>query len=443
MCGFNPAGDGSDMPPNRLKDFAGPGGSRKISGPAVSRRVIVIGGGAGGIMAALTAQRQGARALILEKNARIGRKLLATGNGRCNLSNEQMGTRFYHGADPLFASYPLTLMNPSRTRALFGDMGLETKTEPDGRVYPLCDQASAVLDVLLFALEKSGVEVQCGRAVLRIRRERRGLAAECADGGVYRGDRMILACGGKAMPGSGSDGSGFDLALSLGHSVTDVFPALTQLKLEGGFFPALSGVKIEGAAAVLDNGEEVQSARGDLLFADYGISGPPILQLSRKAGEILNRGHDCQLRLRLSEIWGPEDILDRLTRRCEALGDWPVSRCLVGFVNKRLGQVLLKESDLFHRKDRLVRLSETDLRRLARLFWDWRIPVRGLRGWSNAQVTAGGVATGDIDARTMESALVKGLYFAGEIMDIDGDCGGYNLQWAWSSGYAAGLSAAQ
>jgi predicted Rossmann fold flavoprotein len=180
-----------------------------------------------------------------------------------------------------------------------------------------------------------------------------------------------------------------------------------------------------------------------LLFADYGISGPPILQLSRKAGEILRRGHDCRLRLRLLEYWAPEEILDRLRRRCETLGDWPISRCLAGFAHKRLGQVLLKEAGLFHRKDSLAQLSEADLERLARLFWDWRIPVRGLRGWSNAQATAGGVATGEMDARTMESALVKGLYFAGEMMDIDGDCGGYNLQWAWASGYAAGRSAAE
>jgi predicted Rossmann fold flavoprotein len=412
------------------------------------RRVVVVGGGASGMMAALAAGQGGAEAVILEKNARVGKKLLGTGNGRCNLTNEHMGHRFYHGRDPLFTEYALSCLDPASVRRLFQGVGLETKAEWDGKVYPLCDQASAVLDVLMLALEKQGAAVQCGENVTAVRRESKGASreffVECASGRAYRGDRVILACGGKAAPGSGSDGKCFEWVGALGHRVSELFPALTQLKLDGDFFPALSGVKTEGAAAVLKNGEEAQRERGDLLFTDYGVSGPPILQLSRKAGEILsgNDGASCELKLILLDQWRLEEIQSCLERRFQTLGDWPVSRCLVGFINKRLGQVLLKSAGLFHRKGTVSQLRHEDVRRLSRLLRDWRIPVRGLRGWTNAQATAGGVLTDEICARSMESKLAPGLYFSGEMMDIDGDCGGYNLHWAWASGFLAGRSAA-
>ncbi|MDR1206227.1 MAG: aminoacetone oxidase family FAD-binding enzyme [Peptococcaceae bacterium] len=412
----------------------------------VRRRVVVVGGGASGMMAALAAGRSGAEAVVIEKNPRVGKKLLGTGNGRCNLTNENAGAGFYHGAHPLFAEHALSLLDPAAVRELFRGIGLETKAERDGKVYPLCDQASAVLDVLMFAMEKQGVAVHCGERVTAVRWElegsRRTFFVECASGGRYQGDCVILACGGKAAPGC--DGQSYELASLLGHRVSELFPALAQLKLEGDFFPFLSGVRIEGAAAVLKDGEEARRERGDLLFTNYGVSGPPILQLSRKAGEILRENDTavCELRLCLLDRWRPDEILSCLERRFQILGDWPISQCLVGFVNKRLGQVLLKLAGLFHRKGTVSQLRREDVERLGRLFWDWRIPARGLRGWTNAQVTAGGVLTEEISARSMESKLVEGLYFSGEMVDIDGDCGGYNLQWAWASGFLAGRSAA-
>jgi predicted Rossmann fold flavoprotein len=410
------------------------------------RVVVVVGGGASGMMAALAAGRSGAEVVVVERNPRVGKKLLGTGNGRCNLTNEHIGVGFYHGTDPPFVEHALSLLDPAAVRELFRGIGLETKAERDGRVYPLCDQASAVLDVLMFAMEKQGVAVCRGERVTAVRRilegSRRKFSVECASGGRYEGDCVILACGGKTAPGC--DGQSYELASLLGHRVTELFPALAQLKLEGDFLPFLSGVQVEGAASVLRDGEETRRERGDLLFTNYGVSGPPILQLSRKAGEILreNGAADCELKLCLLDQWRPEEILSCLERRFRTLGDWPVSQCLVGFVNKRLGQVLLKQAGLFYRKGTVSQLRREDVERLSRLFWDWRIPVRGLRGWTNAQVTAGGVLTEEISARSMESKLVEGLFFSGEMVDIDGDCGGYNLQWAWASGFLAGRSAA-
>ncbi|NLL18876.1 MAG: aminoacetone oxidase family FAD-binding enzyme, partial [Clostridia bacterium] len=269
-----------------------------------------------------------------------------------------------------------------------------------------------------------------------------GFQLELDNGELYRADRVIIATGGKAMPSSGSDGSGYDLAKALGHRVTGVFPALVQLKLEGPFFKRIEGVKLVGTAEIIHQNQSLAKDRGDILFANYGVSGPPILQISRQAGELLQQGKEAILKISVIDSMSKEELLQKLQKRFRVGAKKPVDFSLVGFINKRLIPVVLMEAGINDLKRPAGSLSVQEQERIGDILTDWRFKIRGTKSWPSAQVTAGGIDTGEIDENTMESKLVKGVYFAGEIIDIDGLCGGFNLQWAWSSGYLAGQSAA-
>ena len=265
---------------------------------------------------------------------------------------------------------------------------------------------------------------------------------ELADGKVYHGDRVIIATGGKAMPSSGSDGNGYDLAVKLGHNIINVFPALVQLMLEGPFFKRISGVKFVGTAEIIYNRKSIVKDRGDILFANYGVSGPPILQISRKAGELLNEGKDTHLKLTIMDMMSKEELRKLINKRFQISSKKSVEFSLVGLINKRLIPVVLMEAGINDIKRPVANLSAKEQERIVDILTDWRFKIKGTKSWPSAQVTAGGVNTEEINQNTMESKLVKGLFFAGEVIDIDGQCGGYNLQWAWSSGFIAGQSAA-
>ena len=392
--------------------------------------------------AAISARRLGAAVTILEKNPRVGKKILATGNGRCNFTNTNASVEHYNGSNPKFAYSALSRFTVEDTIRFFEKLGIQHKVEDCGKVFPMSDQASSVLDVLLYELNSLGVDIVCEACVIEIADERNAFAVKLADGRIYRGDRVIVAAGGKAMPSSGSDGSGFDMAKKLGHTIVPVFPALVQLKLEGSFFNAVSGVKFVGTAGIVHNNKLVATDRGDILFANYGVSGPPILQISRKAGELLNEGKEAYLKITVLDVYNAEEVKEMIKKRYRNCLKKPADFALVGLINKRLIPVVLKEAGIKDLKRPATSLSDGELERIAHVLTDWRFKIRGTKGWQSAQVTAGGVSTDEIDPGTMESRLVKGLYFAGEIMDIDGQCGGFNLQWAWSSGFVAGQNAA-
>lgn len=402
------------------------------------RQVVVVGGGAAGIMAAITARRLGAQVTILERNPRIGKKILATGNGRCNYTNIEADLNCYRGNNPGFAQIALSYFTVEDTIRFFEKLGIEPKVEDGGKVFPMSEQASSFLDVFLFELEELGVNVVCDAFVIRIVRQKNGFQLELDNGESYRADRVIIATGGKAMPSSGSDGNGYDLARTLGHRITDVFPALVQLKLEGPFFKRIQGVKFVGTAEIIHQDQSLAKDRGDILFANYGISGPPILQISRKAGELLQAGKEAILKISIIDMMSKEELLKKLEKRFRVGTNKPVDFSLVGFINKRLIPVVLMEAGINDLKRPAGSLSVQEQERIGDILTDWRFKIRGTKSWPSAQVTAGGVDTGEIDENTMESKLVKGLFFAGEIIDIDGLCGGFNLQWAWSSGYLAG-----
>ena len=404
--------------------------------------VLIVGGGAAGLVAAVSARRMGARVTVLERNPRVGKKILVTGNGRCNLTNVHADVRHYHGRHPEFVRSALTAFDVPATLRFFEKLGIAHKVEDGGKVYPMSDQAASVLDVLRYELDGSGVETLCNACVVDIVQKGPEFEAHLENGSAISGDRLILAAGGKAMPSTGSDGRAYALAEQFGHTLVVIFPALVQLKLDGGFFKQIDGVRIAGAAELRCDGQPLRQECGDLLFTNYGLSGPPILQLSRKAGELLRQNQRPVLRIAIIPNM-PETELDAvLAKRFGVMPNKTVEFSLVGLVNKRLIRVLLTEAGIQDPRSPVGSLPPEGRGKIARILTTWDLPIRDTLSWPSAQVTAGGIHTSEVSPDTMESKRVPGLYFAGEILDIDGDCGGFNLQWAWSSGHVAGHHAA-
>ncbi|MCL2336011.1 MAG: NAD(P)/FAD-dependent oxidoreductase [Firmicutes bacterium] len=404
-------------------------------------QVAVIGGGAAGLTAAIAAAGAGAKVTVLERLDRVGKKILATGNGRCNLSNTDLTLDHYHGVNPRFAHSALSRFDFARTMAFFESLGIAWQAEEDGKVFPMSEQASSVLDVLRYRINDLGVEVRCSAGVSTIKGREGDFTLELADGDQVSAQRVIIATGGRAAPNLGSDGSGYSLARQLGHSVVEPFPALVPLKLAAGFLKSISGVKFTGSATVLAGDRPIKTAAGEILFTDYGISGPPILALSRVASEYLHKS-EVWLKLNLFSAMSADELRQLVDRRLETQAAKSLAFSFVGLINKRLIPVLLKEAEIKDPRKPAGQLTGAEREAVQTILQDWRFQVSGARAWPSAQVTAGGVNVSEVDPKTMASKLTPGIYFAGELMDIDGDCGGYNLQWAWSSGFIAGESAA-
>jgi predicted Rossmann fold flavoprotein len=431
-------------------------------------KVAIIGGGAAGLMAALSSSAIWSRAvsgmdnqpartfsgnqvipvLILEKQDRVGKKLLATGNGQCNLSHLQASIRPYHGQDSHFADAALQQLDVPATVDLFHQLGLKLVNEPDGRIYPYSRQAAAVLDILRLAARQRGVFIETGFQVDRVDPAGRNKGEEsfdvhAANGWTIRAERVILASGGLAAPSLGADGSGFAIMTRLGHRVTDCYPALVPVRTAADFVRGLAGSKFDGTVTVAADGRRLDAASGEILFTDYGLSGPPILQISRSISDLLRKSQASQIDVIL-------DLLPDITR--SELHDWLVLRrdidlnlelsdYLTGLVNKKIGQAVLKRCLGYPLNQPVSILDKADLDQLSACLKAWPIKITGTRDWHQAQVTAGGLDSRDFHPETLESRLIPGLFAAGEVLDVDGDCGGFNLQWAWSSGCLAGQQA--
>jgi hypothetical protein len=401
------------------------------------RTITIVGGGASGLMAACVAAKNGAKVTMLERNKRIGKKILVTGNGRCNYTNTLTNVTDYN--NEAFVAKGISLFNPSRTMDFFNKMGIVPKVESEGKAYPLSEQASSIVDVFLYELERLNIDVMTNSKVVSIIRKNQYFSIYLEDGRYFESDKVIIATGGKAMPKSGSDGSGYDLAEGLGHQVTPIFPALVKLKLESPYLKHLKGIKMPTHVELIHRDKVIQEEYGDILFGNYGISGPTILQLSRNAMDLYNQGEKVYIKLTLVTALSKQEVIDRFDQSM----DKPIDFSLVGLINKRYISAIIKEANIEKQNTPVKEVPKAQLNRLIDLLFDWRFLVKGSKSFNDAQVTAGGVSVQEIDPQTMESKLVSGLYFTGEVMDIDGRCGGYNLQWAWSSGYLAGLNASK
>lgn len=390
----------------------------------------IIGAGAAGMAAAVEAsQNVDNKVILFERQARVGRKLQATGNGRCNLSN--MGARAcsYHGEQPEFALSALKRYGVEQTLSWFRELGLYTVAEESGRVYPYSDQANSVVDILRFALEKENIVLHLGAEVKKIKKQNDGFLVECDELQQYC-DRLIIACGGLAGTKLGGTMSGYKLLGKLGHKCTKLRPTLVQLKSDWGALASLKGVRTNCNIKILKNEQIHSQSAGELQFTEYGLSGPVVFEVSR---DVCATSGTWSAQIDFLPHISVEQLFKELQRRAER--NVPVTEMLTGILHNRLGRVLVQAAGVFGT------LNDYGLQAVCNAVKSFVISLTEPMGMDSAQVTAGGILTEQFDPDTMESKLVPGLYACGEVLDIDGNCGGYNLQWAWSSGRLAGFHA--
>ena len=404
--------------------------------------VIVIGGGAAGMVAAISSVRKGAKTAIVERLPRVGKKILVTGNGRCNLSNANLSKKKYHGTDPSFIGYTFSQFSGTQILEFFEELGILHKVEDEGKVYPRCDQAGAVLDVLRYECQRLGVEELCDREVSEIAKQDGKFEIHIQNGEKFVCDRVIVTTGGKASPQFGSNGSGFELASKLGHTIFEPFPSLVQIKLEDEYLNHLNGIKVDARVSLYANESHIDTQEGEVLFAKYGMSGIPILQLSRYLHHPELKAQELVLHVDLFPELQFHDLKKLILERSKKLHYKSIQDSMIGLINKRMIHVILSITAI--EKDKLCsELNSVEVDALTNQLKDRRFQINGTLSWRDAQVTAGGVSTQEIDKHTLESKIVPGLFFAGEMIDIHGDSGGYNLAWAWASGYVAGMYAAK
>lgn len=407
--------------------------------------IAVIGGGASGLVAALAAAKLGAEreipltVTVLERQDRVAKKLLATGNGRCNFTNIGAEEKNYHGRDVDFVVPAMTEFNPLSNIHFFCEMGILPRYEDEGKVYPYSGQASSMVDVLRLTAARWNVGIVTDCRVEALAKEGALFYIKCGDQSHWA-RRIIMATGGMAAPDLGGNGSGYKILTSLGHGQVPLFPSLVQIKTDNSLPKALKGIKFKGAAALYNGKTLLRREYGEVLFTEYGLSGPPILQLSRCLAE--NQYGDITVALDFFPEFTEEKLRELLCERRRHLGHLTLEHFLTGMMNKKTGQLLLKRVLETQLSRKVSALSDHDIEKMVHALKRYSLSVLGALGWKNAQVTAGGIDTRDFDDTTMESRVTPGLYACGEVLDIDGDCGGYNLQWAWASGRLAGERAA-
>ena len=397
--------------------------------------VIIVGGGASGLVAAIVSARQKNQVTILEHKDKIGRKILATGNGKCNYTNLHQLPECYRSNDSSFAMKVLSCFDVNQTIEFFEQLGIHPK-EKHGGIYPNSEQASSVLDVLRLELERLKVKICCDVHVEHVNKNKNQFTVR-TNKGSYTADKVILATGGCASPNLGSDGSGFALAKELGHNIIKPLPALVQLKSDEKYFKSLAGVRTDANIQLFVGGKKVAEEKGELLIANYGVSGIPVFQLSRFASKALNEQKKVFLIIDYLPSMNELEALTLITGRIRANQVKTMEEALIGLLNNKLAYVCLKEIGIAPTMS-CAAASNIQIQDLASKIKKWKVRITEPNSFEQAQVSAGGVDTSEINPDNMESKLVKGLYFTGELIDVDGTCGGYNLQWAWSTGAVAG-----
>ncbi len=394
------------------------------------RTVVIIGGGASGMAAAISASEDKQnRIILLERQQRVGKKLLSTGNGRCNLTNTGARPENYHGAQPDFPAAVLSRFTPEDTLRFFDSLGLTVSLEYGGRVYPQSNSANSVVDVLRFALLRDNISVRTSCPARGIERRGEGFAVKTDEGEIHA-DCVIVSCGGAAGTKVGGVTDGYELLKPLGHKCTQIRPSLVQLITDPTYPRALKGVRVNAKTALECGGSIVAESEGELQFTETGVSGPAAFDISRAASEN-GRG---VIHIDLS---GGADIEGKLRRRIAANPELGAEDILTGVLHSRLGKMVVKYARVGGGKP-IGELSGNELAAIARSCRDFELELRGVEDLAHAQVTAGGIRTSGVNPETLESWFVPGLFITGELLDVDGDCGGYNLQWAWASGVIAG-----
>jgi len=402
-------------------------------------KIAIIGAGASGLMAAITASNKNNIVHLYEQNSKPAKKILASGNGRCNISNTNLSSHDYFGSNPSFTSFALDTFTFKHLEKFCKEMGLFLNILDDGRAYPLSNEAKSVaLSFESFALS-NGVKIFNETQIDKIEKKDNLFNIYNQTNDCISYDKLVICTGSEAAPQLGGSDSGYKFALSLEHSIVDTYPSLVQLHLNSKIHDKMAGVKLDGIATVYLNGKKEQSVRGDLLFTKYGISGFAILDVSQVASEAILNYQSVDIGLDLLPKFDRQALSSLLSSTCANLPSFNLETILSGLLPKKIAFYILQ--DLNINIDTKASAVHTKMaKQISSKIKDWRFEVSETHGFKHAEVSGGGVNTDEINPKTMESTICKNLYFAGEVVDIVGRRGGYNFQWAFASGYLAGKS---
>jgi hypothetical protein len=413
--------------------------------------IVIVGGGAAGIMAALSAKYHAPlkSVILLEGSFAAGRKILVSGGGRCNLYNENLITNpedHYYDTDKKLLRSVFNQFGYNEIKRFFADLGILTYVESKqntGKVFPITDQAHNVLELLLELLKVLDIKLHLNSKVVAIKKEDKFKIQVNKEGNsdMYIADRLILAAGGKTYPALGADGSGFDLAKALGHKIIEPVVAAVPLTSKAQIAQHLQGVKVQAGLSLFNNTKLIKQTFGDLLFTKYGVSGSAVLNISREASVLINRERLSELELSMDFVMLTQDQLNRkLLELCRKNKGINLPQSLFGLIHYKIANYICRQLKLDSRS--YLELTEQERSALLESLTNYKIKINGTRGWNEAEFTSGGVDTNEIDHKSLESNLCSGVYLCGEVLNVDGEIGGYNLSWAWASGSVAGKNAA-
>jgi len=401
------------------------------------KKVMVVGAGASGMIAAITAAREGAKVILLEKNDRVGKKILATGNGKCNLANTNMDMGNYYVKNEKKLNKCFSVFGVEDSISFFQNAGLMLK-DKGGYLYPACEQASVVLDILRNLIKNANIDVRTETEVIGVKAEKNKVILT-TNIGKLESDSVIFACGSYAGLKKNNQRAGYEMAKELGHSVVEPVPALVQLRCKESIFPSVAGVRCNASLVLKEKNKVLAKENGELQLTDYGISGIPVFQLSRIVAR--NKCKDLTVEIDFLPEFSSEKWKDFYESRIATMADETAENFLLGILNKKINAMLLKKQGI-NPAERLKNCKKTALLELCEDMKCFRVTPTGTNPFENAQVCAGGVDFDELSDR-LSSCFHDNVYFCGEMIDVDGKCGGYNLQWAWTSGYIAGMNAAK
>lgn len=404
-------------------------------------KIAIIGGGAAGLMAALSAARGGADVTIYEHNGDVGKKILASGNGRCNIINTTACADDYAGADPHFVTYALKQLSFLYFETFCRSIGLVLDVKEDGRCYPLSNEAKSVLLAFKSAVSEAGVKILSEKKVTALSKKNNRFTVH-TDQEKSTYDKVLIATGSEAAPQLGASGDGYSFARAFGHDIHPPYPSLVQLELHSKIHHRMAGVKTFAEVALYVNGKLKTAAQGDILFASYGISGLAILDISQSASYALMKKQRVGIALNLLPRFDPQALGKTVESLFISVPNHTIETVLCGLIPAKMAASLLHDSGI-NAATAVSKLSAKEINRLTHLLQDWKFEVSDTHGFKHAEVSGGGVATAQINNKTMESKRIDGLYFAGEVLDIVGRRGGYNFNFAWASGMIAGKEMAK
>lgn len=390
--------------------------------------IAIIGGGASGLIAAIYAAKNGHKVTLFEKNNKLGKKILATGNGRCNITNKIIDISNFHSKNITFVQDVLNKFPLEDTLKFFESIGLlVVEGEKKNRLYPMSLQATSVVDLLEHQINQLGIMVKTNSHITLIQNANNQFLLTVNDQFEYNFDKVIIATGALAQSKLGGCDDGFKFAINFKHNLISTSPTLVQLVSKSNYLQQISGVKINGTVKLFVNKQQIIQSTGDILFAKYGLSGSTILEISREVAIELQKNSFVEVSLDLMPQYSKNELKVLLEKRYNQFQEKNLNELLEGILNKKLISMIVEQ-------------SKNDINKVSTTLKNLTFNITDTKGFDSSEVCAGGIDTLDISSNTMESLKQKGLYFCGEVLDVDGDCGGFNLQWAWSSGYLAGSS---